>query len=93
MSEFQLGKGTCELERASRWEGEWRQAHTAHFYAKDMATVVCLFPITIYQITGLILWWDAEECKEVQLTFFKTQLHLSECEPDLQVNGFFKLKN
>ena len=58
-----------------------------------MATVVCLFPITIYQITGLILWWDAEECKEVQLTFFKTQLHLSECEPDLQVNGFFKLKN
>ena len=60
----------------ARWEGEWHPAHTAHFYVKNMATMVCPLLIIVYQIKGLTSWWDAQECKEGLLTFFKTQFHL-----------------
>lgn len=57
-----------------------------------MATVVHPVLITIYQIKGLTLWWDVEECKEGPAYLFQMQLHLLEHECDLQVSGFFKKK-
>lgn len=75
----------------ARWEGEWHPAHTAHFYVKNMATMVCPLLVIVYQIKGLTSWWDAQEYKEGLLTFFKTQFHLSEYEHDLEeVSGFFR---